>query len=421
MSARGLRLLLVLLAPLACPSQWTAPKRGAARSVRMSQASTREQAHPGLQFAGLDSTGVGDAEGANAAGDGGEGREDPQQGAGQGAANDYAVEIITPRDGDVVRSTPFRVAMRTTGGFNVPEHGEIRLTMTYPGRGQDVRVLQSTEFRSWNVVGGEFTITAMLVSTKDEPMSAPATVHVAQERGPHFVLLQPEDGQLLLARSTVPVVVIFGGAVPAGSRACFQLTSTPPGDQQAEPAHQARTCTDDADVVMTEEQGKLQVQLSAPAGNCTLRAAVFDADDTALTPESVRHFRVVEEQEECPPGSGVACLHGECQQDRCVCDYGAFTGKRCAPAPRAVASSSAIAALSSPSAVSGAAAGLGSAYLHLVKAALLDALYAKDRPGETQVIIWHTCARTHSLARTLAHTRTLLTACSWPCVLAAAC
>ena len=25
----------------------------------------------------------------------------------------------------------------------------------------------------------------------------------------------------------------------------------------------------------------------------------------------VRYFRVVDEQDECPPGSGVACLHGE--------------------------------------------------------------------------------------------------------------
>ena len=403
-------LVLLLAFMLGTCGQWAAPKRGAARQIRVSRASQRD-AHPGMQFAGLDASdeaasdeaaaSQARADGPSGAGeDGGEGGGGREQEAGGVVAGSYGVEFIEPRDGDVVRSTPFRVAMRTTGGFSVPEHGEIRLTMTYPGRGQDVRVLQSTEFRSWNVVGGDFTITAMLVSTKDEPMSAPTTVHVVQERGPHFVLMQPLDGQLLLAHATVPVVLTFGGAVPAGSRACFELTSTPPKGRAAG-VHRARTCTDDADVVMAEEQGVLKVQIPAPAGNCTLRAAAFDADDRPLTPEAVRHFRVVEEQEECPPGSGIACLHGECQQDRCVCDYGAFAGRRCAPAASAPPpTSAAIAALgasssstrirSSAAALHGASGGgavsLADAYLHLVKAALLDALYSKDRPGETQVV-----------------------------------
>jgi ribosomal protein L11 len=63
-----------------------------------------------------------------------------------------------------------------------------------------------------------YFIIAMLVTTKDEPRSAPVSVHVKQERGVHFVVQQPEDGQLLLARAAVPIVVNFGGLVPPGMR-----------------------------------------------------------------------------------------------------------------------------------------------------------------------------------------------------------
>eukprot|EP00802_Teleaulax_amphioxeia_P006405 Tamp_06409.p1 GENE.Tamp_06409~~Tamp_06409.p1 ORF type:complete len:492 (+),score=79.04 Tamp_06409:1203-2678(+) len=282
--------------------------------------------------------------------------------------------------------------MRTTGGFRVPDDGEIRLTMTYPGRGQDVRVLQSTEFRSWNVVGGDFTISAMLVSTKDEPLSEATTVQVKQERGAHFVLMQPLDGQLLLSRAAVPVVVLFGGAVPPGSRVCFDVTSAPPRGSAAAP-HHVSVCTDDPGLDMTEDQGTLRVNIAVPAGNCTLRAGVYDADRQSLTPEAVRSFRVVDEQDECPSGSGVACLHGECQHGKCVCDSADHIGRRCAPAPdtsqhqtsRAIASlktgggSERISDSSSPGT-------LAATYLHLIKAALLDSLYAKDRAGETQVV-----------------------------------
>jgi hypothetical protein len=137
------------------------------------------------QFAGLDSLGahardatlVEEGSEEAAAGRSAEARGEngqPQEGA-------YALEFVEPLDGDTVSSTPFRVALRTTGGFRVPDDGEIRLTMTYPGRGQDVRVLQSTEFQSWNIVGGDFTISAMLVSTKDEPLSDATTVQVKTE------------------------------------------------------------------------------------------------------------------------------------------------------------------------------------------------------------------------------------------------
>jgi hypothetical protein len=330
------RCLLLLLIGT-CVGQWKAPKRGSAQRVQIasSQGSQRD-AHPGAQFAGLDSS---EEDVQVAAADGYQSFDDrlsdPVVAGGaeteDEARHAYAIEFIEPLDGGTISSTPFRVSMRTTGGFSVPEHGEIRLVMAYPGRGEDVRVLQSTQFHSWNVVGGDFTITAILISTKDEVMSNSTTVHVRQEPGPHFVLSQPLDGQLLLARNDVPVVMQFGGAVPEGSRVCFDVKSSPPIGSTKSPPQQIRKCTDDDGIAIKEESGGLRVQIPVSAGNCSLRAAVYDAEGRRLTPETVRHFRVVEEQQECPPGSGVACLHGECQGSRCVCDFGDFGGRRCAP------------------------------------------------------------------------------------------
>lgn len=285
------RQCVMLLLFSVCAGQWSAPKRGTARQIRVTPPPSQRDAHPP---AGLDSEEDGGKADSNrengSAGDGNEdGAQDGSQ-EGKKTATDYGLEFIEPLDGDTLSSTPFRVAMRTTGGFSVPEDGEIRLTMTYPGRGQDVRVLQSTEFRSWNIVGGDFSITAMLVSTKDEPLSNPTTVQVKQERGAHFVLMQPVDGQLMLSRTAVPIVVLFGGTVPPGSRACFDVSSTPPKSPNAAPPHHIRVCTDDTDVVMKEEHGGLRVEIPIPAGNCTLRAAVYDADNQALRHVSLHRF-----------------------------------------------------------------------------------------------------------------------------------
>ena len=184
-----MRITFLLLLLGACAGQWTAPKPkrggGGAGPMRVLPLPGQREAHPGAQFAGLDSLGahardatlVEEGSEEAAAGRSAEARGEngqPQEGA-------YALEFVEPLDGDTVSSTPFRVALRTTGGFRVPDDGEIRLTMTYPGRGQDVRVLQSTEFQSWNIVGGDFTISAMLVSTKDEPLSDATTVQVKTE------------------------------------------------------------------------------------------------------------------------------------------------------------------------------------------------------------------------------------------------
>jgi hypothetical protein len=192
-------MVFLLLVVGLCSAQWTAPKRGAVRQVRVPQTRNfQRDAHPGAQYAGLDSlelnegredddvreTNVEESSGENSDNSfstGTDADEDSafsdeqgqvQEGIGdevarEGSADEahdeargyaYAVEFIEPREGDVISSTPFRVTMQTTG-FSVPSDGEILLTMTYPGRGQDIRVLQSTEFRSWNIVGGDFTIT----------------------------------------------------------------------------------------------------------------------------------------------------------------------------------------------------------------------------------------------------------------------
>ena len=401
MAARHARSIFVLLQLLhACTGQWRAPSRNVAPRIHVAQPQPQvgqRGAQNRAQFA--DATDATDATADDAAGEhAAAGQEtadlkapvddvaEAHELVGREAADAYSVDFIEPRDGDTVRSTPFRVAMRTTGGFSVPAHGEIRLVMTYPGRGQDVRVLQSTEFRSWNVVGGDFTITAQLVSTKDEILSGQTTVNVRQEPGPHLVLTAPLDGQLLLAHQSVPVVLQFGGTAPAGSRVCLQVSSAVPSDAaQKHQTTETRVCTDDAGADVQEVKGGLRVHIPAGAGNCSLEAAVFDADNRALTPALVRFFRVVDEQLECPPGSGIACLHGECVAGRCICDYGNFAGKRCAPA--AVGAAPAIAALERPALLPGDAHTrvLAASYINLVKGALLDALYAKDRAGETEV------------------------------------
>lgn len=79
-----------------------------------------------------------------------------------------------PAAGSDILSAPFLVKMGTSG-FRVPEDGEVRLTMVYEGRGQQVRVLQSLEFMCWNVVQAPLTIEAQLVSTKDEKIGEAAT------------------------------------------------------------------------------------------------------------------------------------------------------------------------------------------------------------------------------------------------------
>jgi hypothetical protein len=281
----------------------------------------------------------------------------------------HSIEIVEPQEGETVSATPFRVLIQTTGGFRVPEDGEIQLTMTYEGRGREVRVIQSLEFFCWNVLEAPLEISATLITTKNEPASAPAVVRVWQERGPHFVLNAPTTGQLLIAQTAVPFLFMFGGEVPEGAQVCAEVVCTSPGRSP----EQLRRCMYDEGAAVSAQGANMRMDVALPAGNCSASVAVLGADGAPLSRAERRTFRVVEEQHECPAGSGVACLHGDCAGDgaaaRCVCDSG-FAGRQCAEAARPA----------------GGAVGLEAAYLHLVKAALLDELYAKDRPGETAVV-----------------------------------
>ncbi|EKX51372.1 hypothetical protein GUITHDRAFT_102643 [Guillardia theta CCMP2712] len=289
-----------------------------------------------------------------------------------GGGTHFAVRIVAPKEGELIRHTPFQVILETSGGFTVPEDGEIMLTMSYPGRGDDVRVLQSTVFNSWNLHQGEFTISATLVSTKDEPVSPTVSTRVSQIRGPHFVLTSPEDDQLHISQQTLPVLFHLGGVLPQGSGGCVEISCTHPRDDP----FLFRQCTFDEGNPFSIQDGQHRLDVKISPGNCTITAGVSDANGSPLTPVTSRVFRVVDEQYECPGGSGVTCHHGECVEDgereaHCECDPG-YHGKRCLPRWAGEE-------------VGGGRGGVEEAYLHMIKSALLDTIYAKDRPGETKV------------------------------------
>eukprot|EP00960_Hanusia_phi_P037134 752753-Hanusia_phi.AAC.1 len=368
-----LLLLLLLLLSLSC-AQWKARPRGpggarvkvnmqdshSADEVEQRQGGAR-QATRMVREGNLQKT-EHEAELASNAGE-----QDSEGDAG------FAVRIVAPREGEVIRHTPFKVVLETTGKFRVPQDGEIMLTMSYPGRGSDVRVLQSNVFNSWNLHQGEFTISATLVSTKDDPLSPTVSTRVSQVRGPHFVLTSPEDHQLHISQQTLPVLFHLGGVLPEGSGACLEISCVHPRDEP----FLFRQCTYDEGAPFAMQEGQHRLDVKASAGNCTITAGVADAAGNPLTPVTSRVFRVVDEQDECPGGSGVTCHHGECVEEGgkeayCKCDPG-FHGDRCLPMWAGGAEEA------------GSGSGLQEAYVHMVKSALLDTIYAKDRPGETKV------------------------------------
>jgi hypothetical protein len=109
------------------------------------------------------------------------------------------VSFVTPMNGDVIRFTPFLVEIAIDGIFKVPEDGELQISMTYDGRGTQVRVLQSLSFMCWNVGDSEIEIKAQLITTRDVPVGTPAIIRVRQQPGPHFVVWSPSDGQIFVA------------------------------------------------------------------------------------------------------------------------------------------------------------------------------------------------------------------------------
>ncbi len=142
-------------------------------------------------------------------------------------------------------------------------------------------------------------------------MGQPATVRVSQVRGAHFVLNAPFDGQLYVAKGTVPLLFMFGGVVPEGARPCFDISCTAPGSDAA----QQTACFGDAGVEWRQEGGQVRMDLHVEPGNCSVQAAVVDAGGQRMTEALYRRFRVVDEQAECPEGSGVACMHASPQAD----------------------------------------------------------------------------------------------------------
>ena len=109
------------------------------------------------------------------------------------------LSFVTPTDGEEIRFTPFRVEVAINGTFRVPQDGEIQISMTYRGRGTQIRVLQDLYFMCWNVGDSELEIKAQLVTTRDIPIGIPVNIQVRQRPGPHFVLLSPSDGQIFVA------------------------------------------------------------------------------------------------------------------------------------------------------------------------------------------------------------------------------
>ena len=90
--------------------------------------------------------------------------------------------------------------MEIVGNFTVPDDGEIQISMTYMGRGTQVRVLQGLEFMCWNVGEGKVEISARLITTREVPVGPQTLIHFNQRPGPHFLVSSPSEGQLYIAQ-----------------------------------------------------------------------------------------------------------------------------------------------------------------------------------------------------------------------------
>ena len=179
---------------------------------------------------------------------------------------------------------------------------------------------------------------------------------------------------------TVPLKFSIGSLVPDDYKVCSDITCLVRANRSV---FNLSICTGDAGVELSEEDGQYQIDIPLSPGNCTLSSAIINGEQEVLSGIFVRHFRVSEEQGECPMESGVACLHGECSGDgpdaSCICDPG-YGGTYCSETEsprygRLLGSKE-----------NGGSKSLQAAYLELVKAALVDRLYEKDRAGETKVV-----------------------------------
>ncbi len=178
----------------------------------------------------------------------------------------------------------------------------------------------------------------------------------------------------------IPIKFSLGSRVPEDFKVCSDISCSIRANNSR---FNLSFCSGDDGIQLSEADGQYQISVPLSPGNCTISSAVMNSADEVLSGIILRRFRVSEEQGECPGESGIACLHGECSGNgpdaSCVCDPG-YGGNFCSetesPSSRWLAASADDASGSS----------LRSAYLELVKAALVDRLYEKDRAGETKVV-----------------------------------
>jgi hypothetical protein len=194
------------------------------------------------------------------------------------------------------------------------------------------------------------------------------------------------------SQRSIPLMFSLGSAVPADFRVCSEFSCSVLADRTV---LNNSICTGDEGVELIEADGQYRIDVSVPPGNCSLSSAVFNGEGQLLTDVAQRAFRVSDEQAECPPDSGVTCLHGECTgrgpTAACACDPG-YGGAYCS---RTEAAHGGGGGRQQGMHSGGRVArdegrqgqgGVERAYVELVKAGLLDTLYETDRPGETRVV-----------------------------------
>ena len=183
----------------------------------------------------------------------------------------------------------------------------------------------------------------------------------------------------------VPLKFSVGSVVPEDFRVCSDFSCALRYNKTVQ---NISICTGDDGVVLVDEDGQYRIDVSLPSGNCTLASAVVDRSGQVLSGVATRTFRVSDEQGECPAESGVTCLHGECSgagsDAHCVCDPG-YSGAYCSETMSRRRSAAAGGSYGGDRRDDGQDA-LAVSYVELVKAALVDRLYEKDRAGETRVV-----------------------------------
>lgn len=191
-------------------------------------------------------------------------------------------------------------------------------------------------------------------------------VNVNQNLDTFFYVSAPTDGDLFFASRPISVLFLLSGfgqysELVSSGNICVHLTCAGGGGTS-----EARVCSAGEDGVgLSVEGGSYKMSLSAKPGNCTMSITIFDSNGGQVGSGVDRRFWVVDEQAECPPGSGVACLYGWCDDlggGTCVCEEG-YHGSGCAVKDEGKGVSEAL---------KSRRRGIAGRYISLVKDALLD-------------------------------------------------